>query len=730
MIKPQWLLLPLLIVLSLSACAAASKETALEDAVSEARILELAAVKLQTAQWTAAEASVSIQAHKDGNRLNYTIDGKQEDESILVLTAWYDQSGKMLGVSRGSHGTDTVEDGPYTYRAFVLNAATYDPLCPAWSNNHDPGSVGIPQTGWTEAVPTDYKEPSGHPGTVERLDYATKDYAGNGEDIQKTAYVYLPAGYDPSDTETRYDIVYLMHGWGGSAGEYFHIGTLKNTFDQLIERGDIEPAILVSATFYHDGSERDFSASIRQLRAFHEDFENALMPAVEGKYHTYARSASPEDLKASRDHRAFGGFSLGSVTTWLQFCYDYDYIRYFAPMSGSCWYYGTYGDFRFKDNVDFIENLVKEQNLVERGYFIYHAVGTNDTVKSQSINMAEEMLSRGSFTPEHYVFYQKEGGYHDFDAVQEYLYNALPLFFRDVKPETGQESEPYTKDTKIADVMSDPAFGEYGRLIFPVNSSYYSGNTLGDLRLTWYNDIDPEKAVEIANYMKTHAEADDTIFYDIYTDAEKKEDPAKRNTGLFFFKGDPGAEFAVCNAGGGFSYVGAMHDSFPHALELSKMGYNAFALIYRPGWETAMEDLGRAISFIEDNAEKLGVDPEGYSLWGGSAGARMAATLGNAAYLRQYTGRRDIPQAAAVIMQYTGYSEAAGDDAPTYACCGTNDGIASWRTMQSRLQALESYGIPSEFHAYTGLPHGFGLGTGTVAEGWINDAVAFWEANM
>ncbi len=30
-----------------------------------------------------------------------------------------------------------------------------------------------------------------------------------------------------------------------------------------------------------------------------------------------------------------------------------------------------------------------------------------------------------------------------------------------------------------------------------------------------------------------------------------------------------------------------MQDSFPHALELSKKGYNAFALIYRPGAQTA-----------------------------------------------------------------------------------------------------------------------------------------------
>ena len=131
--------------------------------------------------------------------------------------------------------------------------------------------------------------------------------------------------------------------------------------------------------------------------------------------------------------------------------------------------------------------------------------------------------------------------------------------------------------------------------------------------------FDPDKTVEIANYMKSHAENGDVILYDIYTDEEKAADPAKEDTGLFFFKGDPGERFAVCNAGGGFAYVGAMHDSFPHALELSKMGYNVFALIYRPGAQTACEDLARAISFIFENADELEVNTDCYSLWGGSA---------------------------------------------------------------------------------------------------------------
>lgn len=59
------------------------------------------------------------------------------------------------------------------------------------------------------------------------------------------------------------------------------------------------------------------------------------------------------------------------------------------------------------------------------------------------------------------------------------------------------------------------------------------------------------------------------------------------------------------------------------------MGYNAFALIYRPGAQTACEDLARAISFIFENADELEVNTDCYSLWGGSAGGRMAAWLGS-----------------------------------------------------------------------------------------------------
>lgn len=298
--------------------------------------------------------------------------------------------------------------------------------------------------------------------------------------------------------------------------------------------------------------------------------------------------------------------------------------------------------------------------------------------------------------------------------------------------EPNAESNEFTLDTTVGEVISDPAFGDFGRLLFPVDRAVPEDMTLNEVSTSnvyvWYSDIQPDKTVEILNTLREKANDGSQIFYRFYSEEEISSDPTKADTGLFLFRGEPGKEFAVMNAGGGFAYVGAMHDSFPHALEVSSAGYNSFALIYRPDYP--YEDLARALCFLYDHAQELEIAQTGYSLWGGSAGARMAAVLGNADYLYQLTGRSDLPQAAAVIMQYTGYTDASASDAPTYACVGTKDGIADWRTMQTRLERLSTLGIPTEFHSYPGLSHGFGLGTDTIAEGWTEDAIAFWQTQI
>lgn len=193
--------------------------------------------------------------------------------------------------------------------------------------------------------------------------------------------------------------------------------------------------------------------------------------------------------------------------------------------------------------------------------------------------------------------------------------------------EAAAEDGGFTPGSAIEEVFRDRTLGPYARLLFPPEG-FRSGRTPGSLRLLWYSELDPDATVEIVNTLKKRVESGGPVFLPLYSEEDIRRDPAKRGTSLVFFKGRPAAPFAVCCAGGGFAYVGAMHDSFPHALALSKMGFNAFALVYRPGARTAMEDLARALGIVFRRARELQVDTRGYSLWGGSAGARMAAWAG------------------------------------------------------------------------------------------------------
>ena len=589
------------------------------------------------------------------------------------------------------------------------------------------------QTEYISVVPEEYFAPSDHPGQVVEITYDSRDYTDTAEPaIPKTAYVYLPYGYDEADQETRYDVLYLMHGWTMTAGDFFNTAQsgIVSMLDHMVENGDIPPVIVVCATFDAQNQSQGFSRSVEELSVFHRDLRENLIPYVESHYHTYAEDVTEEGLRTSREHRAFGGFSLGAVTTWYQFIYNLDYIKYFVPMSGDCWIMGNYGGRNYPvETVDYLEQVVADGGWSGDDFYIYQGIGTSDPIWDQTDSQIQEMLTRDLFTAENLHNAIIEGGRHDIDACERYLYHALQTFFGD-QVGAHEEFEPATRGTLVRDVMNDPVFGDYGRLLFPVDRTIPDDMTLenvGDV-LVWYNYINPDTTVEIVDTLGERAAAGDTVFYDIYTDEEKAADPDKEDTGLFFFRGEPGGKVAICNAGGGFVYVGAMQDSFPHALELSKQGYSAFALIYRPGAQTACEDLARAIAFLHEHAEELDIDMTDYSLWGGSAGARMAAWLGT--YGTEEFGEDVYPRPAAVIMQYTGLSEVTGEEPPTYCCVGTSDGIAPYRVMEERVRRIQENGTDAEIEVFEGLPHGFGLGEGTVAEGWINRAIDFWERQM
>lgn len=282
----------------------------------------------------------------------------------------------------------------------------------------------------------------------------------------------------------------------------------------------------------------------------------------------------------------------------------------------------------------------------------------------------------------------------------------------------------------IGDILNHPAFAGFARRILPWDGRSYDESlplsALGPL-LPYHSHVEAAAVIGGLNRMIADVAGGKTVFHDIHTQAQKRAEPAKEHTGLFFFRGRPGAPFAVIAPGGGFAYVGSLHEGFPYALAISNRGYNAFVLKYRAGQggRVATEDLAAAISFIVRNAATLEVGTDDYSLWGSSAGARMAASIGShgvAAF-----GGDPLPKPSTVVTAYTAHSDTSSDEPPTFAVVGEQDGIAPPSSMESRLAVLRRAGTPVEFHRYRNVGHGFGTGAGTSADGWITDAVRFWE---
>ena len=285
----------------------------------------------------------------------------------------------------------------------------------------------------------------------------------------------------------------------------------------------------------------------------------------------------------------------------------------------------------------------------------------------------------------------------------------------------------------VDDILTHPAFAGFARLMLPWDDRRYDRamplRSIGSL-LPYHSHVDPGVIVSSLNRIIDEVSVGRTVFYDIYTDAEKASEPSRRNTGLFFFKGQPGAPFAVIAPGGGFTYVGSLHEGFPYAVEISNRGYNAFVLKYRAGQggRVATEDLAAALAYIFRSAGALGVATTDYSLWGSSAGARMAASIGSHGTIR--FGGPALPKPSALVLLYTGHSDLAATEPSTFVAVGEADGIAPPSVMERRVAALRRLGTDVEYHKYPGVGHGFGLGVGTSAQGWIAHAIRFWAQRI
>ena len=284
-------------------------------------------------------------------------------------------------------------------------------------------------------VPDSYGNRSSETGKLVDLSYTSSTYDTANTKVTKHATVYLPYRYS---SKKKYNIVYLMHGYGGS--EHTYLGSVgspryfKTMLDNMIAKGDIDPVIVVTPTITW-GSEDYY----RTMDNFQKELNNDLIPAVEGKYSTYAKSTDSAGLRASRGHRAMAGFSMGGCITWQTLRDDVRYFRYFLPMSCPLYYYDP------NDSTDRTADMASQidRGIVSAGYgssdfCVFAATGTKDYMRHELINQVTHLKSYTGefsstdtdFSDGNLMLYVADGHHHSFKQSYVYLYNGMIRFFR------------------------------------------------------------------------------------------------------------------------------------------------------------------------------------------------------------------------------------------------------------------------------------------------------------
>ncbi len=215
---------------------------------------------------------------------------------------------------------------------------------------------------------------------------------------------------------------------------------------------------------------------------------------------------------------------------------------------------------------------------------------------------------------------------------------------------------------------------------------------------------------------------------------------------------------AIICPGGGYSVVCSFVEGVPFAKKLNEIGISAIIVYYRvrkrAAFPNPQDDLARAVKEVHDRAEEYNLDMEGYSVWGSSAGGHLAGSFGSS-----FMGYKkyNLPKPGAIILIYPVITlesdithkgtrdnligkEASTEDElkysvytnvdeyypDTFVWCGAADKTVPPVNTQLMIEALEKNNIRHKSKVYSGIEHGVGLATDTVAEEWFTEAVNFW----
>ena len=274
-------------------------------------------------------------------------------------------------------------------------------------------------------------------GRIERVSYVARN--GEGREAAKYANVYLPYGYDDG-SERKYDILYLMHGGQGNPDSWLDCCPFKNMLDCSFLEKVCEPFIVVFPSYYSSAADvAGLSHMDREgelVREFPDETVKELIPAVESRVRGWAETFDEEGLRASRSHRAFGGFSMGAVTTWYEFIRNLKVFATFLPLSGDCWAVDHLGGFsKPSETADVLARAAEEAVRGGCDFRIFVATGSEDSACVNLAQQIEEMKHRSVFrfsedlTEGNFHYEIAQGAEHTYGNVLDYTYSFLPYLF-------------------------------------------------------------------------------------------------------------------------------------------------------------------------------------------------------------------------------------------------------------------------------------------------------------
>lgn len=211
--------------------------------------------------------------------------------------------------------------------------------------------------------------------------------------------------------------------------------------------------------------------------------------------------------------------------------------------------------------------------------------------------------------------------------------------------------------------------------------------------------------------------------------------------------------FAIICPGGGYSMVCSFVEGEPYAKALNKLGYHAFVVYYRvrgkAQYPNPQLDLQRAINYVFSKAEEWNVCTNNWSLWGSSAGGHLVSsfcmedyktplptalilsypviTLGEYTHIETRNNILGENLNKEMIDKLSVEKHITSNYPPTYVWYGTNDNLVNPINSIMLGDALTKAGVINKVEKFEGVVHGAGLASKTNAEGWLNNAVAFWE---